>query len=139
MPYLSGMKPPPPPPFLAAPPPPAVKLVREWEGVGVWPVATPPPPRVSNALDHCGRRARSSPGGVGAGAAGGSVLSRALACNFPSQAFHGGAGFVFGSSFMLRASLGRLPHDIKFAVRCKLFSFLSCSVLRQLCFALPRG
>ena len=43
---------PPPPPFLAAslpppqtqpPPPPALKMVREWEGVGVWPVATPPP------------------------------------------------------------------------------------------------
>ena len=48
-----------PPPFLAAPlppltqplpllgsppPPPALKVVREWERVGVWPVATPPPP-----------------------------------------------------------------------------------------------
>ena len=31
--------PPPPPP----PPPPALKMVREWEGVGVWPVATAPP------------------------------------------------------------------------------------------------
>ena len=42
------------PPFMAAPPPPtkpppaphpppALKVVREWEGVGVWPVATAPP------------------------------------------------------------------------------------------------
>ena len=55
MPYLSGYEACPPPPFLAAPlppplpppkpspPPPALKVVREWEGVGVWPVATAPP------------------------------------------------------------------------------------------------
>ena len=29
-------------PFTPTPPPPALKVVREWEGVGVWPVATPP-------------------------------------------------------------------------------------------------
>ena len=54
MPYLSGYEAPPPvswpPPFAPPPPPdpapiPALKVVREWEGVGVWPVATPPPPR----------------------------------------------------------------------------------------------
>ena len=33
-------QPPPPPP----PPPPTLKLAGKWEGVGVWPVATPPPP-----------------------------------------------------------------------------------------------
>ena len=27
-----------------SPPPPTLKVVREWEGVGVWPDATPPPP-----------------------------------------------------------------------------------------------
>ena len=45
-----GSPPSPPPqtqphPFLASPfppPPPALKVVREWEGVGVWPVATAP-------------------------------------------------------------------------------------------------
>ena len=51
MPCLSGYEASP-PPFLAAPlrpprpsppPPPALKMVREWEGVGVWPVATAPP------------------------------------------------------------------------------------------------
>ena len=35
MPYMSGYE---------APPPPTLKVVREWEGVGVWPDATPPPP-----------------------------------------------------------------------------------------------
>ena len=35
--------PPPPPPPPTQPPPPALKVVREWEGVGVWPVATAPP------------------------------------------------------------------------------------------------
>ena len=46
MPYLSGYEACPPPPFLAAPPPPpppTLKVVREWEGVSVWPDATPPP------------------------------------------------------------------------------------------------
>ena len=36
-----------PPPLLGCPrhpPPPPVKVVREWEGVGVWPDAAPPPP-----------------------------------------------------------------------------------------------
>ena len=50
MPCLSGYEAPPPlfgspPPPLQTqppPPPPAVKMVREWEGVGVWPVATAP-------------------------------------------------------------------------------------------------
>ena len=54
--YLSGYEACPPPPHLGSPPytPPnptpapaaALKVVREWEGVGVWPVATPPPPPV---------------------------------------------------------------------------------------------
>ena len=38
----AGPRPPPepaPPPL----PPPALKLAGKWEGVGVWPVATPPP------------------------------------------------------------------------------------------------
>ena len=55
MPCLSGYEaspppllgsPPPPPPRPSPPPPPpppALKMVREWEGVGVWPVATAPP------------------------------------------------------------------------------------------------
>ena len=34
---------PPFPPPNPAPPPPALKVVRDWEGVGVWPVATAPP------------------------------------------------------------------------------------------------
>ena len=50
MPCLSGYEaspppswqPPSPPPH-TQPPPPALKMVREWEGVGVWPVATTPP------------------------------------------------------------------------------------------------
>ena len=33
-------------PQTQTPPPPALKLAGKWEGVGVWPVATPPPPRV---------------------------------------------------------------------------------------------
>ena len=40
---LLGSLPPPPPDPAPPPPPPALKMVREWEGVGVWPVATPPP------------------------------------------------------------------------------------------------
>ena len=41
------MKPPPPPPLLGCPPTPqTLKVVREWERVGVWPDATPPPPPV---------------------------------------------------------------------------------------------
>ena len=54
MPYMSGYEACPPSPLLAAPdppphpapppPPPTLKVVREWEGVGVWPDATPPPP-----------------------------------------------------------------------------------------------
>ena len=51
MPCLSGYEasppllgsPPPPPPPRPSPPPPPLKMVREWEGVGVWPVATAPP------------------------------------------------------------------------------------------------
>ena len=50
MPCLSGYEASPPPswqppspPPRPSPPPPALKMVREWEGVGVWPVATPPP------------------------------------------------------------------------------------------------
>ena len=45
----------PPPPLLGSPPPPpdpapppALKMVREWEGVGVWPVATAPPVAVAS-------------------------------------------------------------------------------------------
>ena len=47
MPCLSGYEAP--PPLLGSPPPPPqthpppLKMVREWEGVGVWPVATAPP------------------------------------------------------------------------------------------------
>ena len=46
-PFLAAPLPPPPRPSPAPPPPPppppALKMVREWEGVGVWPVATAPP------------------------------------------------------------------------------------------------
>ena len=47
------------------PPPPPLKVVREWEGVGVWPVAMAPPwlrclvrwgPQTCNAFDVHGRR-----------------------------------------------------------------------------------
>ena len=42
---------PPPPPDPAPPPPPALKMVREWEGVGVWPVATAPPWAALKSID----------------------------------------------------------------------------------------
>ena len=36
---------PPPPSWLPPSPSPTLKVVQEWEGVGVWADATPPPPR----------------------------------------------------------------------------------------------
>ena len=53
MPYMSGHEACTPPPLPGAPrpppcpptsprPPPSLKVVREWEGVGIWPDATPP-------------------------------------------------------------------------------------------------
>ena len=41
-------------PFSPPPCPPALKLAGKWEGVGVWPVATPPPPVVSMLLTEEG-------------------------------------------------------------------------------------
>ena len=65
---------PPPPPFPAARrrpipgPPTPLKVVREWEGAGIWPVATPPPPVVGGRpLSRLGGH-KPVPIGVAAGA-----------------------------------------------------------------------
>ena len=59
-PFLGSPPPPPPRPSPPPPPPPALKVVREWEGVGVWPVATAPrvsalvdPPTAQFLIAHC--------------------------------------------------------------------------------------
>ena len=51
MPCLSGYEACPPPPPRPSPPPPALKVVREWEGIGVWPDAMAPPCCLC-AFDH---------------------------------------------------------------------------------------